>query len=169
MYDEEKLLLFGTITRAHGITGEVAVSLTSPNLRLSKKPRKVWLESNSNYLHQWGVEYLKIGEKETLLKLRNITTREEASYLKGIKVYIDTKSLMESDIKKTIGFVIKDSSSGRELGKVIKVDDSTVQCKLIIDSEYGEIMIPVVEEIVGKIDWKKKVIFINLIDGLIPK
>lgn len=169
MYYEGKLLPLGIITRAHGIAGEVTVSLTSPNLKLRKKPNKVWVEGDSNNLCGWEVEYLKIGAKEALLKLRNITTREEASYLKGLKVYIDSEFLIKSNIRKTIGFVVKDSSSGRELGKVVKVDDSTTQYRLIIDSEYGEIMIPVVEEIVKKIDWKGKIVFINLIDGLIPE
>ena len=65
-----------------------------------------------------------------------------------------------------VGFLIKDVKMG-EIGKVIDVDDSTINTLFIIEHDGNELLIPAQEDLIVDLNRETKTITMDLPNGLL--
>ena len=124
-----------------------------------------------NQLVPFFITGLKIQGPKALLSLEESNDIDFANKLKGAGLYLPLDILPElSDgqfyYHEIIEFVVQDDSLG-ELGKVINVLSMGPQDIMTIEHEGKEVLIPINEQTVYKVDKKKELVYVNLPDGLL--
>lgn len=71
-----------------------------------------------------------------------------------------------SDTEYGIGFKVEDVNHG-ELGEIVAVDDSTMNVLFAIEKDGEELLLPAHEEFIIKLDKKKRLLTVEVPDGLI--
>jgi 16S rRNA processing protein RimM len=160
----------GKFVSAHGTKGELLL-----HHELGKKTglrglQTIFVEDRKNSFLPWFVESTRIKSKEAVfMKLEGIHTREAAINLAQKEAWVT-----EADIKK---FAAKSSpinllgyeivSDEKTLGKIVEVIEQTHQllCKIEIDKR--EVLIPLNEDTLKKIDHKKREVKVHLPEGLL--
>jgi 16S rRNA processing protein RimM len=65
-----------------------------------------------------------------------------------------------------IGFTVVDAEAG-EVGVIEEVNDQSAQVLLVIKEGFREILFPVVDELIDKLDRKEKKIYVRFPEGLL--
>ena len=117
------------------------------------------------------ISKIKITGEKAILNLEDSNSIESAQLLKGSALYLPLTALPElSDhqfyFHEIIGYVVQDENLG-EIGQVITVYDAGPQDLLAIDHKNKEVLLPINDKTVIKVDKNKKKIFVNLPDGLL--
>jgi 16S rRNA processing protein RimM len=113
-------------------------------------------------------EYRFRSDSTALVKFEGVDTQERARELTNTDVYFP-RSLAESDDEQLswsffVGFTMIDATTGQSVGKIAAVDDTTMN--ILFELEDGT-LVPAAEELIEKVDQKKKQITIALPKGLI--
>jgi len=165
MADRAKYPL-GFVQKSRGLKGELLISLDSANIEFEKRIRTVWLGDDPNLSHPWNVESLRLQGSNAFLKLKDVNSREEADYLKGVTVFVLADDIVDDTPIRYIGFTVYTESENRYIGEITDIDLNEVQQRLIVKTENAEIIIPFVDEFIKHIDTEKKQVWVDLIDGL---
>lgn len=160
----------GKIVASHGLTGEVVLQHALGKKTDLKGLQTIFVEERKNSFLPYFVESAtaKNGE-EVYLKLEGFNTKESARRLNQKEVWLlkadfDKYAANSSPIS-LLGFMM--INDGKEIGEVIEVIEQPMQvlCKIIYLG--NEALIPIHQESLEKIDKKKKLVFVNLPDGLL--
>ena len=160
-------LVVGRIGRAHGVQGEATIEVRTddPDLRFAIG-EKLSLENGSALTvsgSRWHNQIL-------LLSFAGITDRNKIEELRDQLLYaeVDTTSTApgEYHFQQLIGcqVFLPDQSN---LGEVTEIVQLPGQDLLSVAAKKGEILIPMVKQIIFSIDVSKKIIQINPPEGLI--
>lgn len=167
MIKESEVYKIGTITRTHGVKGEVSLSFTDD----------VWDRADADYLvlRIDGIlvpffmeEYRFRSDTTALIKFQDYNSADAAKELCGCDVYFPhalTPALEDEDEyswRYFTGFRVVDERAG-ELGEITYVDDSTQNVLFHI----GEHLIPAVESFITHVDHQARVITMQLPEGLL--
>lgn len=167
MIKESEVYKIGTVTRTHGVRGEVSISFTDD----------VWDRADADYLvlRIDGIlvpffmeEYRFRSDTAALVKFLDYDTAESARELCGCDVYFPhaLTPAPQGDEEYTwryfTGFRVTDEHAG-ELGEITHVDDSTQNVLF----QVGERLIPAVESFIVDIDHHARVIRMRLPEGLL--
>jgi len=163
---EEADYLLGFVQKSHGIKGELLVSLTSPDIEFEKRIETIWLGDNSDHLHPWNVESFHLRGSSAFLKLNDVNSREEADYLKGIKIFVPKSSISRGNPIQLIGFKVKELKTHSLLGEIVDIDLNSAQQRLIIETNDGELTVPFVDEFIHSIDFDEQVVEVTVMDGM---
>ena len=160
----------GKLVAVHGLKGELVLKHELGKKTSLKGLAAIFIEERKSSFIPWFIENTSIkSEEEIYIKLESIDTREAAGKLTPKEVW-----LPEIDFKKyaaksapasLLGYtIINDSVS---LGEILEVIEQPHQllCRLLINEK--EVLIPLHEEFLQKIDHKKKQVMVQLPDGLL--
>lgn len=165
MLQADKLNQFALILKPYGSMGEIVVSL-SPNvsseLDLSepvfifydKLPVPFFIES-----------FTKRGKNRALVRLSGIETIDDAQEICGRDLYLEGDQEEIDDQPDLIGFVVKDQNS-TTIGPILEIVDFSGNICISVKKESDNIYIPLHEDLILEIDRKKKVIILELPQGL---
>lgn len=160
----------GKMVSAFGIKGELILEH-----HLGEKPgfgkvKALFLEETNGKLIPYFLESFKNRkEGETLILLEGISTPEKARLLVRKKVW-----LPETDVKKIaeasspiswLGYMVFDGK--KQLGEVLEVIEQPAQILLRLEINKKEVLVPLNESSLEKIDIKKQQIKVNLPEGLL--
>jgi 16S rRNA processing protein RimM len=163
-------ILLGRISKVHGYDGTVIVRLENSFIENIPEIESVFLEIEGRPVPFFisSLEY----PGADLIKLRfdgyksHIQIRE----FTGCKVYLTSEREENNAINQTgnlTGYNII-SGHGHKLGKISRIVETPGQLLLSIDAGSGkEILIPFHEDLIEKVDKKKKIIYMDLPEGLI--
>ena len=160
-------LVVGRIGRAHGVLGEATIEVRTddPDLRFAVG-EKLTLENGntltiSNY--RWHNQIL-------LLSFNGINDRNKIEELRDQLLYaeVDTKANQpgEYHFQQLIGCQVI-LADGSKLGEVKEIVQLPGQDLLSVESAKGEVLIPMVKQIIVSIDVDQKIIQINPPEGLL--
>lgn len=161
----------GTIVKKYSFKGEVLVKLDTDQPELYENLDAVFIDLRNNLI-PFFVEECKLHKSELLrIKFEEVDTEQDAELLLKYDLYLPLESLpkLEGDkfyFHEVIGFTIKDKNFG-EVGIIKGINDSTAQALFEIDRDGTEILIPVNDEIIKKVDRENKLIFVESPEGLI--
>jgi len=160
----------GKIVSGFGLRGEMIVVHQLGKKIVVSKIKVVFLELKKDELLPYFVEYIrKKGDEEFYLKLEGIDSRESALkyirrdlWLKEEEVQIHTQ---KSNPIGWVGYRVIDQ--GKDLGPILEVIEQPHQvlCRLEIDSK--EVLIPINEQTLNKVDHKSRCVLLTLPDGLL--
>lgn len=160
----------GKLVTVVGLKGELLLKHTLGKKTSLKGLQAIFIEDKKDSFMPWFMESTKIkSEQETYIKLDGIDTREAAAKLTQKEIW-----LTEDDFKKfaaktapvsLLGYaVINDAEA---IGAILEVIEQPHQVLCRIEIKEKEVLIPLNESTLQKIDHKKKQVIVSLPDGLL--
>ncbi len=155
----------GSAVKVHGTKGELKFSITRSIkikewafLEFRGKPVPFYIQATKADL-----------ENEIILNLQGIDTIEQASQLMGKVLLLPKKQLMKEDLDddwNIDGYSMVDKKYG-VLGDVIEIIEYPYQSLAKINFQGTDVLIPLVDAIIVEIDDQKKLIQVNLPEGIL--
>ncbi|MEN7548642.1 ribosome maturation factor RimM [Rapidithrix thailandica] len=160
----------GYITKTHGLEGEVSAVFDVDIPEHYADIESVFIEIQ-NQLVPYFIEYIHSANNRLIVKFEEIDGVEQANPLKNKKLYLPLKALPELDedqyyYHELIDYSIHDQGLG-ELGTVENVFDMGSQMLIAMIYKGKEVLIPIQDDIVKKVDKQQKVIETALPEGLL--
>ena len=161
----------GKIVKKYSFRGEVLVKLDTDQPEIYNNLDTVFIELR-NDLIPFFIERSQLHKSELLrIKFEDVTTEEDADALMKSELYLPLELLPKLDGNKfyfheVIGFTVKDVNFGK-VGVIKAINDSTAQALFEIDRNGIEILIPMNDEFIKKLDRKNKIIHVETPEGLI--
>ncbi|MBE6293085.1 MAG: 16S rRNA processing protein RimM [Bacteroidales bacterium] len=167
MLKKEEFTYFGKFLKPHGTKGEIG--LWSDSMMLDDECDYVAADIDG-ILVPFFFEYKKTKNSDTLIvKIERMNSADEVRLLTNCEVYIPREWVDNSEQLSWgyfRGFTAEDVTHGT-LGEITDIDDSTINTLFVIESQGGELLVPVQEEFIVNIDSKKRHITFNLPEGLV--
>lgn len=161
----------GQIVKAHGFKGEVQAEVYLQNPELLENMESVFVEINQK-LVPFFMEEIRLADKRAIIKFEDVDSEEDTKYLMKRYFYIPLEELGEEEADEEvsysalIGFKVLDKNLG-ELGEIEDFVERPGQDLLIMKYQDREIYIPVDYTIILKVQPRKKIIQVNLPEGLL--
>lgn len=169
--NKEDCFFLGHIARIHGFKGEVSIKLDVDDPNSYKKLESVFIEINDK-LVPFFIDKIDIRDKGfAIVKLNGVDTEEKAQNLLHSPLYLPLNFLPPLKGNKFYyheveGFKVIDKVKG-DVGVLRQVLDYPHQAILQVIFNEKEILIPITDEIINRVDRLNKVIEITAPEGLI--
>lgn len=162
----------GRVVKVHGLKGEVSVALSAGPPFSVPENLAVWVVPPPSGPMRCIVESVRQGPKGPLFKLSGIDDRADAEILRGRSLIAHANDLPEgwSDRPPSdVGLRVRDVERG-EIGTVVDVIVTGANDVWVTESDrYGEVLIPVIDDVVLEIDDETGTASIRLLPGLIDE
>lgn len=161
----------GKIVRKYSFKGELLIKLDTDQPEIYEHLDAVFIFVR-NSLIPFFIEQSQLHKSDLLrVKFEEVTTEEDADALLKSDVYLPLDLLPKLEGNKfyfheVIGFTIIDNNFGT-VGVIKGINDNTSQALFEIDREGVEILIPMNDEFIKKIDRVSKTITVETPEGLI--
>ncbi|MDT0689951.1 ribosome maturation factor RimM [Salegentibacter sp. F188] len=168
---KEECFYLGKIVSKFSFKGEVLIKLDTDEPETYTEMESVFVEYNEN-LVPFFIEKSAL-HKSTLLraKFEDINTEEDAEDIIGCELYLPLTMLPELEdhqfyFHEIIGFKVIDAHHG-DIGEIVSVNDNTAQALFEIKKDGKDILIPMNDEFLEKVDKENKTIYLNTPEGLV--
>ncbi len=160
----------GKIVSAFGLKGDLIVLHHLGKKIAVKKIKVIFLEQKKDELLPYFIENIrKKGDNELYLKLEGIDSKEAATQFMRREVWLNEEEIQTHTQKNNpigwVGYQILDQGKG--LGPILEVIEQPHQVLCRIDIDNKEVLIPINEQTLDKVDHKDKTVLLSLPDGLL--
>lgn len=167
-----ELTKIGRIGKTHGVRGELKISIEDRYLEDAFSVQSIVMKLGGQPL-PYFIEHLR-GETTLLLKLEDVDDKETASALHFLDVFLPTSSITSASIPKTNkdiflswkGYTIIDETVGK-IGTIDYVHELPEHYLAEVDLNSKMIIIPLHQDLVVKVDDKKKEVLMALPEGIL--
>ena len=161
---------FGKITKTHGLKGEITIKLDVANPEDFKDLRYLLIEDRGNLI-PYFIENQKINGDKMIVQLQDVKKVEQAVTFMGKAVFLPNEFMPELDeddfyYKEIIGFKMIDELKG-EIGEISDVLEYPTQAVIQVMKDGKEILIPIHDDIIQKVNKKAKTLTVKAPEGLI--
>ena len=171
---KQNLVLYGKITKRHGLYGEVKVFAFGGHPKTLSGIKKIYIEaSDRKEPRRFSLSRIKFQKNVAIVKLEGVDTPEAADALKNFCVLVEKDDLQppgedEYYWADLIGLRVS-TSHGDNIGEVKDLIDSGGHDILVIkSSERGrEFLVPFIERFVTAVDLDRSMITVESIEGLL--
>ena len=160
----------GKIVSGFGLKGDM-IHLHHLGKKVSiSKIKVIFLEGKKDELLPYFVENIrKKGENELYLKLEGVDSREAAIKLIRKEVWLKEEEIQMHTQKNNpigwVGYQIIDQE--RDLGPILEVIEQPHQVLCRMEMASREVLIPINEQTLNKVDHKNRCVFLTLPEGLL--
>lgn len=160
----------GYISKAHGIKGEVFVRLYAGRADWTEAMESIELLLKSGSKLTYVVDSHKPHQDGLIVKFKEVPDRNRAEELVGSKAFLPESFFVAASgekpfLRELLGFEVH-SQSGESIGTVKGFTDSGKQQIVEIQKTKGSFLAPFVDQMISNIDYEKKIIVMNLPEGL---
>ena len=161
----------GKIVKKYSFKGELLAKLDTDEPGLYENLDAIFLDLRGN-LVPFFVESSQLHKSELLrVKFEDVDTEADADAIMKSELYLPLEFLPKlADDKfyfhEIIGFKITDINYGN-VGIITGINDTTSQALFEVDKDGIEILIPMNDAFIDKVDKPNKTIFVNTPEGLI--
>jgi 16S rRNA processing protein RimM len=170
MIRRDEIFPIGQINKPHGINGEMSFTFTTDVFDREDVPYFI-LDMQGILVPFFLQEYRFKGSTTGLLKFEGVTNEEQARAFFGLTIFLP-KSFLEKveddeiEVDYFAGFSLVDTKKGL-IGIISEVDKTTENYLFVIPKPNDELLIPAGEEYIQRIDHEKKIIYVQLPEGLL--
>ena len=165
MIKKEEVFKIGIINKPHGVKGEVSFTFTDDIFDRVEDCDYLVLLLDGILVPFFIEEYRFRSDNVALVKFEGIDSTEKARTLTNVEVYYPVKFMDDQEEISSwnyfIGFRVEDIHHGC-LGTVVDVD-----VLFVIENGDEEVLLPAHEEFILDIDRKKKILKVDIPDGLL--
>jgi 16S rRNA processing protein RimM len=168
---KEDCFYLGKIVSKHSFKGEVLVKLDTDEPEIYENMESVFVSLGNN-LVPFFIEKCYL-HKSNLLRIRfeDISSEADADRIIGSHLYLPLEFLPKLSGNKfyyheIIGFDMIDSQHGN-IGIITGVNDSVSQALFEVQKEDKELLIPVADNIIDKVDRDNKTLYVTTPEGLV--
>ena len=170
--DVDSLFPAGIVIGVHGLRGDLKVRPFSGDSSSLDTVKEVTLRGTTT-ISSHKVQKATRHKANLLIRLEGIASLESAEAFIGCEVLIsraDLRELPEDEFYwfQLEGLRVDDCQQG-DLGKIIEIFTTPAHDILVVQGPRGEVLIPVVDAFILKIDEEAKVIHVDLPEGLVPE
>ncbi|OXB01993.1 16S rRNA processing protein RimM [Flavobacterium plurextorum] len=168
---KEECFYLGKIAKKFSFKGEVLAYLDTDEPELYENLESVFVECNK-HLVPFFIETSSLHKNDFLrIRFEDVNTEEDADALIGNPIYLPLTMLPKLSGNKfyfheVIGFEIEDQRLG-VFGKIAAVNDTTAQPLFEVLNGEIEMLIPMIDQFLVKIDRENKKVIMNLPEGLV--
>ncbi len=167
---KEECYELGSIIKPHGLKGEIQILLDVDYPEDYEDLESVFVEQKGE-LVPYFIESIKIRSNLNIIKFEGVENSDAALKLKNCVLYLPEEELdeLEQDeyyFHELLGFVVKDEIVG-ELGTVKAVHTLPAQNVIAVEYQNREVLIPITDHIVLKVDKDAKIISVKMPEGLL--
>lgn len=168
---KEDCFYLGKIVKKYSFKGELLAKLDTDEPDLYDNLDAIFIDLRGN-LVPFFIESCQMHKSDLLrLKFEDVDTEADADALIKTELYLPLNLLpkLEGDkfyFHEIIGFKIKDENFGN-VGIIKGINDSTAQALFEIDRDGVEILIPMNDEFIVKVDRASETIIVKTPEGLI--
>lgn len=172
MIRPEEVIRIGKILKPHGVKGEMAMLCENDCFDRTDECDYLIGDMDGILVPFFIDSYRFKSDTSVLIKFDDIDTLEQAERMAGVNIYFPKKFLDEGDIvcppeEFLAGYTVSDISTGRLIGTIERIEDTTLNVLLVIRCGTEEILIPFHEEFIEEIDEEKRHISMRIPEGLI--
>jgi len=169
--DKDSCFQLGYIAKVHGLHGEVVLQLDVDNPEDYEGMEHVFISQNSRLVPYFLEHFVLQPNHRVLAKFEGFDHVDEAAGLVGSELYLPLKDLPELGdeqyyFHELIGYAVHDQMHG-ELGTVKHIYDLQTQELIGLEYRGKEVLIPIKEGIILKVDKAEKAIYCQLPEGLL--
>ncbi len=168
---KEECFYLGKVAKKFSFKGEVLIYLDTDEPELYEDMESVFVEFNKN-LVPFFIENSSLHKGDFLrVKFEDVDDEEEADSIMGCEVYLPLSMLPKLEGNKfyyheVIGFEIEDQRLGI-FGKIVSINDTSAQPLFEVINGNVEILVPMIDHFLVKIDRENKKVIMNLPEGLV--
>ena len=166
----DTLITVGKLSKARGLQGEIKVELLTDFPERFKHLGSVELELRNGEVRTLELERVSVNGTRMVVKFMGIDDRETADWLRGAYINVTREQLVPLDQDSFYDFdligmqIVR--TDGKEVGTVIKIERYPANDVLIVSTATDDIMLPAIKDIVRNVDVEKKLITVDLPEGL---
>lgn len=168
---KEDCFYLGKIVSRHGFKGELLAKLDTDEPELYENLESVFVSVGNN-LVPFFLRRCQL-HKTRLLRLHfeDIDSEADANRILGSELYLPLQMLppLKGDkfyYHEVIGFRLNDFRRG-DVGEIRSVNDQGAQALFVADKDGREVLIPVTDDFIEKVDRDQRVIHIRTPEGLL--
>ncbi|MBM6500927.1 ribosome maturation factor RimM [Flavobacterium macrobrachii] len=168
---KEDCFYLGKIAKKFSFKGEVLIYLDTDEPELYENMESVFVEFNKN-LVPFFIENSSLHKNDFLrVRFEDVDSEAEADKIIGLAIYLPLSMLPKLSGNKfyfheVIGFEIEDKRLG-VFGKIISINDSSSQPLFEVVNGSVEILVPMIDQFLVKIDRENKKVIMDLPEGLV--
>jgi 16S rRNA processing protein RimM len=168
---KEDCFYLGKIAKKFSFKGKVLIYLDTDEPELYEDMESVFVEYNKN-LVPFFIENSNLHKGDFLrVKFEDVDDEAEADAIMGCEIYLPLNMLPKLEGNKfyfheVIGFEIEDQRLG-VFGKIVSINDTSAQPLFEVINGNVEILIPMIDQFLVKIDRENKKVIMDLPEGLV--
>jgi len=168
---KEECFYLGKIAKKFSFKGEVLIYLDTDEPELYEDMESVFVEFNKN-LVPFFIKNSSLHKNDFLrVQFEDVDTEAEADSIMNCEVYLPLTLLPKLSgnqfyYHEVIGFEIEDQRLGI-FGKIVSINDSSAQPLFEVINGNVEILIPMIDAFLVKIDRENKKVVMDLPEGLV--
>lgn len=173
MIDKQDCRQIGTVTKPHGIEGEVVIRLQSEVSFEDLDPEFLFVELEGGLVPFYVENLRSRGDGYMLAEFEGVNNDTKAKRLVDAQVWIlmaeiNADTLDDGSVHSTslIGYRVEDDDYGL-LGTITELRDPERNPLFVVEGPKGEILIPVADEFFTGIDEAQRILYISTPEGLI--
>ncbi|MGK7389577.1 MAG: ribosome maturation factor RimM [Candidatus Cyclobacteriaceae bacterium M2_1C_046] len=160
----------GYVIKKHGLKGGVSIYIDADEPENYINLESVFVEIDQKLIPFFIEEFSLLGDK-AYVKFEDIDSVEEAEELKGSRLFLPLEALppLEGNqfyYHEIIGYKVNEQDAG-DIGVVKDVFETTAQDLLFVDHNGKEILIPIDDDIIIKVEHTEKMLYVSLPEGLL--
>ena len=174
---EPEYISIGRTRKAHGITGELKVSIEERYLEDFLKNERIFLDVKGVKV-PYFIDSVR-GGGELILKMEEVDTRDQAIALQAREIFLRKQDILPDHLREfepeeeetleyahLVGYRIVDSSLGA-IGMVDEVLEMPQQEMAFLQYKGREVLIPLNEQLIQRIDEQNRCVYMDLPEGLL--
>lgn len=170
MIRDNEVIRIGTLTKTHGVSGEVVMQFTDDVFDRVECDYLI-LKIDGILVPFFMEEYRFKSDTSALVKFERVDDAVAASRLQGIEVYFPLDLAEQADDGELtwshfVGMRVTDEVEG-DLGEIVHVDTQTINTLFELDGPRGSLLIPAQEEFIVDLDRKARMLTVHLPEGLL--
>lgn len=169
--DKSDCFFLGRVTKKFSFKGEVIIKLDTDEPEIYENLDAVFIEMGKDLLPFFIEKSSFQRGSELRVRFEDINSEEDANAILKKEVYLPMEFLPKLEGKQfyfheVIGFTLSDLNYGT-VGTIESINDSTAQSLFVVTAPEGEILIPLVDDFIKKIDRKNREVIVETPEGLI--
>ena len=161
-----ELIKIGKTLKTHGYKGHLKVFIDEFYMDDFEEMKAVFINNLPYFIVSKDIN----SDSQAIIALEDIDSKERAHPLQGKDIYAkddDLSEILEEDpFSGIIGFIMEDKASGL-IGNVEQIVEMPQQFLAQIARAGKNILVPLNEVYIQKIDHKKKIIYVDLPEGFL--
>lgn len=168
---KEDCFYLGKIVSKYSFKGEVLVKIDTDEPELYDNMESVFVALRNNLI-PFFIRKCRLHKSQLLrIDFEEVNSEDDADKIMGSELYLPLSFLPELTGNKfyfheVIGFRVLDSIHG-DIGVIQSVNDTTSQALFEVLKDEKELLIPISDDIIAKVDREQKVIYVTTPDGLV--
>ena len=169
--DKSECFYLGRVTKKYSFKGEVIIKLDTDEPEIYQNLDAVFLEIGKDLLPFFIEKSSFQRGSELRVRFEDVKTEQDADAILKKEVYLPLEFLPKLTGNKfyfheVIGFSLVDVNQGK-IGTIESINDSTAQALFIVSDGEKQVLVPMVDDFMKKVDRKNREVVVETPEGLI--